>query len=175
MPLYFAYGANMNVAAMAGRCPGAKLVGKARLARHRFFVMASGWASVRRDPARHVHGLLWDVPLADMRALDRFEDIASGLYLKAQQPVIPAEGAARRALVYIGAATEPGRPQPGYMEEVLEAAAAAGLPEAYRRELAAFLPAGRREAAKAAAPVEPAAAPRVRPRFASPFDPGRSA
>ncbi len=81
MPHYFAYGANMNVAAMAGRCPGAKFIGKARLARHRFFVMASGWASVRRDPARDVHGLLWDVPLADMRALDRFEDIASGLYL----------------------------------------------------------------------------------------------
>ena len=49
MPLYFAYGANMDVAAMATRCPGAKPVGTARLPRHRFIITGDGYASVARD------------------------------------------------------------------------------------------------------------------------------
>lgn len=172
MPLCFAYGANMDVAAMAGRCPGARLLGPSRLARHRFFIMDSGWASVARDPARTVHGLIWDVPLADMRALDAFEAVGSGLYGKAQQSVIPAGGGTRRALVYIGASVKSGRPQPGYMEEVLAAAEAAGLPAAYLRELATHLPTGR---ARTPAAPAPAAGPvaKVRPRFASPLDSAR--
>ena len=38
MPLYFAYGANMNVAAMAARCPRSKPLGLAKLVRHRLVV-----------------------------------------------------------------------------------------------------------------------------------------
>ncbi|MEN9708785.1 MAG: hypothetical protein RIQ68_1193, partial [Pseudomonadota bacterium] len=50
MPLYFAYGSNMDVKAMAERCPRSTALGPARLARHRFFIMDSGWASVCADP-----------------------------------------------------------------------------------------------------------------------------
>ena len=56
MPLYFAYGSNMDRAAMALRCPASKPLGLARLMRHRFFIMASGYASVARDPTRCVRG-----------------------------------------------------------------------------------------------------------------------
>lgn len=172
MPLCFAYGANLDAAAMTARCPGAKPVGRARLARHRFFVMESGWASVSRDPTRAVHGLVWDVPLADMAALDAFEEVGAGLYAKVSQSVILEAGGTRRALVYIGASTQTGRPRPGYLEGVLAAAQAAGLPAAWLRELATHLPAGRlRTPAAAHGPAGPA--PKVRPRFASPLDPGR--
>lgn len=181
MPLCFAYGANLDAAAMAGRCPGARLVGRARLARHRFFVMDSGWASVARDPTRAVHGLVWDVPLADMPALDAFEEVQSGLYVKALQSVILEAGGTRRALVYIGASTRTGRPRPGYLEGVVAAAEAAGLPAAWLRELTGHLPAGRaRAAAPSLAPAPDPASPagattRVRPRFATPVDPARKA
>ena len=88
MPLYFAYGANMDRAAMAERCPRSTPIGPAMLMRHRLAVMREGWLTVARDPRLRVHGVLWELALADMPALDRFEGVAVGLYVKATQPVI---------------------------------------------------------------------------------------
>ncbi|MDP4026173.1 gamma-glutamylcyclotransferase family protein [Methylobacterium sp. NEAU 140] len=134
MPLYFAYGANMDAAAMALRCPVSRLVGRGRLPRHRFIVMREGYASVVRDPARTVHGVLWDLARDDIPALDRYEGVAGGLYAKASLPVTTAAGV-RRALIYIGRTTAPGRPRPGYLDAVAAAAEAAQLPPAYLREI----------------------------------------
>ncbi|MCX7325824.1 MAG: gamma-glutamylcyclotransferase [Hyphomicrobiales bacterium] len=141
MPLYFAYGANMDVAAMAGRCPGSKPLGLARLPRHRFIITRDGYASVIRDPRASVHGVLWDLALSDVRVLDRFEEVDRGLYAKITQPVI-AEGGPRRALVYVGASAEIGAPRPGYLESVLDSALSWGLPEAYTAEMKRFLRGG---------------------------------
>ena len=138
MPLYFAYGANMDVAAMAQRCPNSKPLGLARLPRHRFIVTRDGYASVIRDPREEVHGVLWDCSLSDMRVLDKFEELASGLYVKISQPVI-VEGGAKRALVYIGRSGTVGKPRPGYMEQVIAAAKDQALPEAYIASLNRFL------------------------------------
>ena len=134
MPLYFAYGSNMDAAAMAGRCPDSRPLGLARLDRHRFLVMRSGYASVRPDPAGAVWGLLWDLAAADEPALDRYEEVDAGLYDKAWRTVT-AEAGMVRALVYLGRDPEPGTPQPGYGEAVLAAAEAAGVPAAYLEEL----------------------------------------
>jgi hypothetical protein len=127
MPLYFAYGANMDRAAMAVRCPRSKPLGIAALMRHRPAVMREGWLTVVRDPRARVHGVLWDLALADVAALDRFEGLREGLYVKAVQPVIAAEGA-KRAIVYIGTNAGPGRPRETYMREILAAAGGWGLP-----------------------------------------------
>ena len=134
MPLSFAYGSNMDVAAMRARCPGSRPLGVARLPRHRFVIMREGYASVVRDPRGTVWGLLWDLALADVPALDRYEGVASGLYVKAQQPVLTGAGA-KRALVYLGRGGLGGTPRPGYLEGVVAAARAAGLPENYIRSL----------------------------------------
>ena len=139
MPLYFAYGSNMDVAAMARRCPRSRPLALARLMRHRFFVMASGYASVRRDPPRAVQGLLWELSPRDVPALDAYEDVASGLFVKRMLPVISTLGP-RRALVYVGASTVSGAALPGYMESVLAAARQQAMPDAWLRELAAWLP-----------------------------------
>ena len=56
MPLYFAYGSNMDRAAMVVRCPASTSLGPARLARHRPIVTAHGYAPVVRDPRRTVWG-----------------------------------------------------------------------------------------------------------------------
>lgn len=130
MPLYFAYGANMDAAAMAMRCPLSRLVGRARLHRHRFIVMKEGYASVVRDPRATVWGVVWDLSLSDIPALDRYEGVAGGLYVKAHQPVVTEKGI-KRALIYLGCSSAAGVPKPGYMEAVLAAAQAAQLPIEY--------------------------------------------
>lgn len=135
MPLYFAYGANMDVSAMSARAPGARPLGLARLVRHRFAITEHGYASILRDPRATVHGLLWEVPLADIRALDRFEEVDRGLYAKIAQPVITASGP-RRALVYAGTGKPGGKPRAGYLEDVIRAGAEIGLPSGYLKEIA---------------------------------------
>jgi gamma-glutamylcyclotransferase (GGCT)/AIG2-like uncharacterized protein YtfP len=138
VPTYFAYGANMDAAAMALRCPVSRLIGPGRLPGYRFIVMREGYASVLRDPARTVHGVLWELALDDIPALDRYEGVAGGLYVKAHLPVRTVNGV-RRSLIYLGRSTAPGRPRPGYLEAVLDAAAAAQLPPPYIREIGSWL------------------------------------
>ncbi|WP_082609743.1 gamma-glutamylcyclotransferase family protein [Bosea sp. Root381] len=138
MPLYFAYGLNMDRAGMAQRCPNSRALGLARLPRHRFIVTRDGYASAIRDPREEVHGVLWDCSLGDIRTLDKFEELASGLYVKINQPVI-VPGGAKRALIYIGRSADPGKPKPGYMETVIAGAKEFGLPESYVSGLNRFL------------------------------------
>ncbi|KMO18988.1 gamma-glutamyl cyclotransferase [Methylobacterium indicum] len=136
MPLYFAYGSNMDRAAMARRCPASRVLGLGRLNRHRLVIMREGYASVERWPSGTVWGVLWDLALSDVPALDRYEGVASGLYVKAQQPV-STEGGVRRALVYLGRGNG-GVPRPGYLEGVIAAGRENGLPEIYLKGLAAL-------------------------------------
>jgi hypothetical protein len=167
MPLYFAYGSNMDVEAMARRCPRAKPLGLARLARHRLAIMREGWLTAARDSKSDVHGVLWDVAFADMRALDQYEGLAGGLYAKAVQPVIGERGA-KQALVYFGANSGPGVAAAEYIAGVLAAARHWRLPAAAIARLESFAAAA--GAARSAAPANADAAVRVRPRFATPFD-----
>ena len=170
MPLYFAYGLNMDPAGMAHRCPRATPLGPARLPRHRFIVTRDGYASVIRDPREDVHGVLWDCSLADIRALDKFEELASGLYSKISQPVI-LPGGAKRALIYIGRSAEPGKARPDYMETVIAGAEHFGLPTAYVAGLNRFLSGGsigRLTAAAPGDPLPPGPVNSVRPRALAP-------
>jgi hypothetical protein len=161
MPLYFAYGSNMDQAAMLQRCPASKPVGLARLMRHRFMIFDEGYATVVRDPQRAVWGMVWDLALADVPALDRYESLSTGLYTKVVQPVVTEQGG-RRAVVYVGRSAKPGTPRPGYMEGVVEAATHAGLPADYIQGLKLWLP--KTQASPNPAPQQP----KVRPLWAAP-------
>jgi AIG2-like family len=141
MPLYFAYGSNMDLAAMSVRCPRSRALGPARLIGHRVFITRDGYASVMREPGRLVWGLLWDLALTDVPALDHYESLGTGLYAKVIRPVITDRGP-RRAMIYVGRRREAGLPKPGYVEGIVAAAAQAGLPDLYLRELQAGLPTG---------------------------------
>jgi len=131
MPLYFAYGSNMDAAAMRERCPNARMLGRARLARHRFVLMPSGYASITRDPGSEVHGVLFDLALSDIPPLDRYEAVDEGLYVKAVQPVLREGGAPCQALIYIGTEQGEGAATPAYIDGVIAAAREVGLPPAY--------------------------------------------
>jgi AIG2-like family len=117
----------MDVAAMARRCPRSKALGLARLERHRLAVMREGWLTAIRNPSSAVHGVLWDLALSDIPALDRHESLSQGLYVKLIQAVI-AERGAKRAIVYFGANAGPGVLRPAYIAEVLAAARSWPLP-----------------------------------------------
>ncbi|HYA73634.1 MAG TPA: gamma-glutamylcyclotransferase family protein [Roseiarcus sp.] len=162
MPLYFAYGANMDVEAMAGRCPRSKPLGLARLMRHRLAVMREGWLTATRDGRANVDGVLWDIALADMRALDRYEGLDEGLYVKAAQPVAAA-GGAKRALIYFGTNCGPGVAQADYLAGVLLAARRWNLPAVTIAQLEGF-------AAEAGVAAGAPKSKPVRPRFATPLD-----
>jgi hypothetical protein len=117
----------MDVGAMARRCPRSKALGLARLERHRLAVMREGWLTAVRDPHSAVHGVLWDLALSDIAALDRHEGLSQGLYTKETQAII-AERAPKRAIVYFGANYGPGVLRPAYIAGVLAAAKSWPLP-----------------------------------------------
>ncbi len=131
MPLTFAYGSNMDATAMAARCPRAKLLGRARLPRHRFELMADGFATLVRDASATAQGALWDVSFGDLTALDRYEGVAIGAYVKISQPVLRENGSPVRALVYIGGAGKLGRAPDDYMQKIVAAGRDLGLPTDY--------------------------------------------
>jgi hypothetical protein len=117
----------MDVDAMARRCPRSKALGLARLERHRLAVMREGWLTAVREPRSAVHGVLWDLALSDIAALDRYEGLSQGLYAKLTQPVI-AERGPKQAIVYFGANAGPGAVRPDYIAEVRAAARSWPLP-----------------------------------------------
>ena len=128
--LHFAYGSNMSVALMRRRCPGARLEGAASLPGYRFIIMQSGYASVVPAPGSSVHGLMWRVTPRDVAALNAYENLDGRLY-RAVTMAVASHRRRRAALVYIGCDCTCGRPRPGYLDIVIEAARDAGFPPRY--------------------------------------------
>ena len=137
--LHFAYGSNMHRAVMRKYAPQAVALGVACLKDYRFIITTDGYASVAPHPRSCVHGLLWRLTARDRVTLDRWENIAAGLYGAEMLPVVAA-GKRRRALVYISRARPRGVPRPGYMEIVIAAARECGLPADYVASLRRWLP-----------------------------------
>jgi gamma-glutamylcyclotransferase (GGCT)/AIG2-like uncharacterized protein YtfP len=138
LTLYFAYGANMERAAMRARCPGALALGPARLTNWRY-VIVGGYGSVAPAPGSCVFGVLWRLGPRDLAALNIFESLDSGLYRRALLTVETGKRRAR-ALVYVGRSGGRRRPMPGYQERLVAAAAEWQLPQHYIKELTRLAP-----------------------------------
>ena len=139
MTLHFAYGSNMSRALMAARCPGARALGPASLEGWRFLIIRDGYASVGPAPGMTVHGVLWRLTARDLAALNAYENLAAGLYVRRTLPVLLG---ARRlsSVVYVAPRRGEGRPRPGYQELVVTAARDWDLPIAYVAKLKRWLP-----------------------------------
>jgi hypothetical protein len=137
--LHFAYGSNMSRRLMYARCRGAEALGLATLAGWRFVVTPEGVGSIARRPGAVVHGVLWRLTPRDVAAINAYESLDSGLYLRCLLTVRRGNGAAR-ALVYLARQRGEGRPRPGYISLVVEAAREWGLPERYIRSLRRWSP-----------------------------------
>lgn len=122
---YFAYGANMDRAAMAVRCPASQPLGVATLPGWRLAVMREGWLTVTAAPEARTQGVLWELAKADMPMLDDFEDIGGGLYIKQTLPVVAEREVA--ALVYVGTNAGPGISRADYLAAVIAAARGWGM------------------------------------------------
>jgi gamma-glutamylcyclotransferase (GGCT)/AIG2-like uncharacterized protein YtfP len=134
MTSYFAYGSNMSRAAMRRRCPTAEPIGAARLENWRFLIMLDGYASVVPARGATVHGVLWRLSARDLAALNAYESLDSGLYVRRILPVRAGERIVA-SMVYVGRERRPGQPRPGYQRTLVAAAREWRLPERYVRFL----------------------------------------
>lgn len=108
--LYFAYGANLNHAGMAHRCPRARPVARAYL--EDWELTFSGVASIRPAPGRRVPGALWEITEECERSLDRFEGWPT-LYRKQW---VRVNG--QRVMVYVMTYDDPEPPGGSYLETI---------------------------------------------------------
>ena len=128
--LYFAYGSNMDRAHMARLCPQAEPYGVASLRSYKYVMAASGYATVIPWPGAFVHGVLWKVGPKEIAALDRYEDVAGGLYRAVHLPV-NYNDRLLRALVYLACGEKTGTTPAGYTEKIVSAAKEWNLPPDY--------------------------------------------
>jgi len=139
--LHFAYGSNMSRTLMGRRCPTAAALGIARLAGWRFIIMGGGYASVVPSPGSDVHGVLWRLKPRDLAALNAYESLDSGLYLRCMLTVMQI-GRGAQALIYLARDRSKGRAKPGYQDIVVAAAREWDLPQTYVRALERWAPSG---------------------------------
>jgi gamma-glutamylcyclotransferase (GGCT)/AIG2-like uncharacterized protein YtfP len=137
---YFAYGSNMDPKQMASRCPGAVAVGRARLPNYELaFVWDSpGWgggvATVIPSSGLEVWGVLWDLTDEHIEALDRYEGVAIGAYMREHLDVENDEGSVN-SLIYLATDTRQKRPSGKYVDALVRGAHAFSLPADYVEQL----------------------------------------
>lgn len=134
---YFAYGSNMCVDQMAGRCPNAQLIDVATLDGWELFMDQAGYATIERRASASVEGVLWEIGPGDEASLDDYEGISTGYYEKRIVRVAGA-GFEGEALVYVSlrcpVCMETFRER--YMVDIRRAAADLGLSTAAQERLA---------------------------------------
>src|SRR5262249_17803566 len=134
MTLHFAYGSNMSRVLMGARCPGAAALGVATLPGWRFVINPDNVGSLAPHPGGLVYGVLWRLTPRDLAAINAYEGVDTSFYLRRILPV--RLGAAQAAaLTFLARRRGEGRPHPGYISIVVEAARDWQLPPAYIRSL----------------------------------------
>jgi gamma-glutamylcyclotransferase (GGCT)/AIG2-like uncharacterized protein YtfP len=141
MTVHFAYGSNMSRLHMRARCPGAQALGRATLSGWQFVINPDGYGSIVPQAGSVVHGVLWRLGVRGLAAVNAYENVAGGLYLRRTLAVC-RDGHRGPALVYIAVRQGAGTPRPGYMALVVAAAREWELPEPYIRSLMRWSPSG---------------------------------
>lgn len=140
MAMYAAYGSNLDTEQMRQRCPHSPSRGSgwARGWRLTFGGEDLGWegslATLVEDPGSDVFVLLYDVTDSDRKALDSWEQADTGLYRPVRLRVTTLDGEVL-AWTYLLHGYEGGLPSARYLGVLAEAAARAGAPDDYVREL----------------------------------------
>jgi gamma-glutamylcyclotransferase (GGCT)/AIG2-like uncharacterized protein YtfP len=137
VPLYAAYGSNMDPAWMAARAPHSPARGTGWLPGWRLTFAGAdhGWdgalATLVEDPTSQVFVALYDLTKDDERKLDAWE---TALYRKLHLRISTLDGEPL-AWLYVLDAYEGGLPSARYLSVLAEAADAAGAPTDYVNEL----------------------------------------
>lgn len=140
--LYFAYGSNLWRQQMTRRCPEHREVGAGCLKGWRWIITTRGYASIVKSVSDYVLGTVYELSVADVLSLDRFEGVAQNYYRKEMIPV-DVNGQELYCLVYIDPVTEEGEPKEEYVARINRGIQDAGFPDEYViRYLRPFVPAG---------------------------------
>jgi hypothetical protein len=136
VPLYAAYGSNMDPAQMMERAPHSPMAGTGWLVGWRLTFGGEdlGWegalATLVEDRDSQVFVVLYDVTREDEVRLDRWEGSELGLHSKIRLRVQTLEGSVL-AWLYVLDAYEGGLPSARYLGVMADAAEAAGAPADY--------------------------------------------
>lgn len=136
MPLYAAYGSNLDPRRMLERCPHSPLHSTGWLEGWRLTFGGEdlGWdgalATIVQDPFEQVFVAVYDVTDDDVAVLDRWESADSGLYRKTRVRVSTMLGE-QVAWAYVLDAYEGGLPSASYLGVLADAAEAADAPADY--------------------------------------------
>ena len=136
MPLYAAYGSNMEPAQMLERAPHSPMAGTGWLEGWRLTFGGEdlGWegalATIVEDPGSRVFVVLYDVTSLDEDGLDRWEGGELGIHSKIRLRVQTMDGSVL-AWLYVLDAYEGGLPSARYLGVLADAAEAAGAPADY--------------------------------------------
>ncbi|ATL65902.1 gamma-glutamylcyclotransferase [Nocardia terpenica] len=140
MPIYAAYGSNMDPEQMLKRCPHSPVYGTGWLEGWRLTFAGDdiGWegplATVVEEPGSRVFVVLYDVSAEDEQSLDRWEGSDFGIHKKIRLRVTANPGAATEpvlAWLYVLDAYEGGLPSARYIGVIADAAEKAGAPADY--------------------------------------------
>ena len=136
VPIYAAYGVNLDPRRMSQRAPFSPLAGTGWLAGWRltFGGEEIGWdgalATVVEDQLSQVFVVLYDVTAQDERSLDEWEGLALGVWRKIRVRVTTLDGDVL-AWLYVLDAYEGGLPSAHYLGVLADAAEAGGAPDDY--------------------------------------------
>ena len=139
---YFAYGSNMNRAQMRSRAKEILEEQPARLENYELVFNkkvrgGSATANIRPSPGKTVFGVLYKIPDAALRNLDRYQG-APEHYRRIEVTATNRDGKKIAAQAYIATKVEKGlRPAPHYLQTILDGAAEHSLPEEYIAEIKA--------------------------------------
>ncbi|MCW4352354.1 gamma-glutamylcyclotransferase [Hoyosella sp. YIM 151337] len=139
MPLYAAYGSNMDPEQMLSRAPHSPMAGTGWLYGWRLTFGGDdiGWegalATVVEDPASRVFVVLYDVTPEDEISMDRWEGAEMGIHRKIRVRVDVNGGQPALAWLYVLDAYEGGLPSARYLGVMADAAEKAGAPAEYVR------------------------------------------
>jgi gamma-glutamylcyclotransferase len=137
---YFAYGSNMNRAQMLTRAGQIFEEREARLENYEMLFNkkargGTGEANVHPASGKTVHGVLYKIPEAAFRSLDRYEG-APVHYRRIEVAVTEGAGKKVNAQVYIATKIEKGlRPAPHYLQKIIDGAKEHALPDEYIVEI----------------------------------------
>ena len=141
MIYYFAFGSNMSPRQTPRRCPGARVLGDARLEDWRFWITTRGGASIVPEKGAVTHGILWRFEPHHVALMDRWEGVTAGVYRRVWLRVAYSPRGTVTAVTYIADGRWPGIAKANYINSaILVGAEHFGLPEAYCGEIRSWLP-----------------------------------
>ncbi len=154
MPLYFAYGSNMDELQMKDRCPGAEFVCVGKLQNFRLFFPRyskkrhGGVSSIEECPNHTVWGIIYRIPAAEIHLLDECEGYKEGRppdknsYNRKETLIEGSDQNKHSSLVYIANVCKPYKPsKEHYLNYIIRGAEQhqhAGIPAQYIEELRAI-------------------------------------